>query len=63
MAVLTLDAVEELGSQDALSPDEFDLDLRVVVTSQAVPMLCDTGDGCGDTCNGSACNSNSADPV
>jgi FxLD family lantipeptide len=63
MATLTIDAVEELDSQGTVALDEFELDLRVVVTSESVPMLCDTGDGCGQTCSTSACNTNSADPV
>jgi FxLD family lantipeptide len=44
--------------------DEFALNLRVVEISGPIPIsLCDTGDGCGDTCNGSACTSNSNDPT
>ena len=61
---LTLDAVEDLDLSGAATPEDFDLDLRVVVTTTPIPsMLCDTGDGCGATCATSACNSNSADPV
>lgn len=62
-SVLTLDAVEDLDRAGTVAPDDFDLDLRVLVTSTPVPMSCDTSDGCGNTCSGSACNSNSADPV
>ncbi|MGH3896681.1 MAG: FxLD family lanthipeptide [Pseudonocardiaceae bacterium] len=42
---------------------EFDLDLRVI--EAAYPMtklLCDTSDGCGSTCSGSACNSTANNP-
>ena len=42
---------------------EFELDLRVVEsTTRIVTMMCDTDDGCGDTCNTSACSSHSNDP-
>lgn len=42
---------------------EFELDLRVVEsTTRIVAMMCDTDDGCGDTCNTSACSSYSNDP-
>lgn len=62
MSVLTFDAVEDGAPFDTADPEDFVLDLRVVETTVSMPMLCDTGDGCGSTCSGSACNSNSADP-
>lgn len=43
---------------------EFELDLRVVEsTTRVVTMLCDTSDGCGNTCSTSACSSQSNDPL
>ncbi|MFB4298472.1 FxLD family lanthipeptide [Actinomadura sp. NTSP31] len=43
--------------------DEFDLDVRVVVALHPNgKLMCDTGDGCGSTCQGSACNSYIDDP-
>ncbi|GAB3715766.1 FxLD family lanthipeptide [Nocardiopsis oceani] len=46
--------------------DEFSLDVRVVVTSHPNGKLtCNTNDGCGNTCQGtaSACNSYVGDPL
>ncbi|MGH3800927.1 MAG: FxLD family lanthipeptide [Pseudonocardiaceae bacterium] len=43
--------------------EEFDLDLRVIEASYPIAkLLCDTSDGCGSTCSGSACNSNANNP-
>ncbi|WP_433259685.1 FxLD family lanthipeptide (plasmid) [Streptosporangium sp. CA-135522] len=43
--------------------EEFVLDMCVVeATTPLVTMMCDTGDGCGSTCNGSACSTGSNDP-
>ncbi|GAA2166510.1 FxLD family lanthipeptide [Actinomadura napierensis] len=43
--------------------DEFELDIRVVVAAHPNgKLMCDTGDGCGSTCQGSACNSYIDDP-
>lgn len=44
--------------------DEFELDLRVVVTHGHIMGDCDTSDGCGNTCseNDSSCNSFTDNP-
>jgi FxLD family lantipeptide len=43
--------------------DEFTLDLRVIESiTPLITMMCDTSDGCGSTCSGSACATNSNDP-
>lgn len=48
---------------DPVDDAEFELDLRVVEsTTKIVTTMCDTSDGCGDTCNTSACASGSNDP-
>ncbi|RJQ77658.1 FxLD family lantipeptide [Pseudonocardiaceae bacterium YIM PH 21723] len=48
---------------DAEFEDEFVLDMRVVeATTPLVIMMCQTDDGCGSTCNTSACASGSNDP-
>lgn len=62
-----LDRVTEVGDAqfDAPSLDdgEFELDLRVVEsTAPIVAADCDTSDGCGNTCQTSACSSHSNDP-
>jgi FxLD family lantipeptide len=51
-------------SPDAASDDpEFELDMRVVEsTTKLVIMMCDTSDGCGATCNTSACSTGSNNP-
>jgi len=42
---------------------EFSLDLRVIEAAHPIgKLLCDTSDGCGSTCSGSACNSNANNP-
>ena len=47
-----------------IDDSEFELDLRVVEsTTRVVTMLCDTSDGCGNTCSTSACSSQSNDPL
>jgi FxLD family lantipeptide len=43
--------------------DDFRLDLRVVEAAHPIAKLsCDTSDGCGQTCSGSACNSQANNP-
>lgn len=43
--------------------EEFNLDLRVIEAAHPIAkLLCDTSDGCGSTCSGSACNSNANNP-
>jgi FxLD family lantipeptide len=47
-----------------LTDADFDLDLRVF--EKTTPTLrpdCDTSDGCGNTCDTSACNTSSYDPA
>ena len=40
-----------------LDEDDFRLDLRVVEAAHPIAKLsCDTSDGCGATCSGSACS-------
>ncbi|GAB3162148.1 hypothetical protein GCM10027059_14170 [Myceligenerans halotolerans] len=57
---LMLDAVD---TAPAMIEDDFELDLRVIEsTIPLVTMLCDTGDGCGSTCEKSACTTNAAQP-
>jgi FxLD family lantipeptide len=46
-----------------LDDAEFDLDLRVVEAAFPIAkLLCDTGDGCGSTCSGSACSTSPNGP-
>ncbi|WP_233625184.1 FxLD family lanthipeptide [Actinoplanes sp. ATCC 53533] len=43
--------------------DLFRLDLEVVEETVPVAQLrCTTGDGCGETCSGSACTTSAYDP-
>lgn len=54
--------VDITGSAD-FDEDEFRLDLRVVESVHPIAKLsCDTSDGCGQTCSGSACNSQANNP-
>jgi FxLD family lantipeptide len=49
---------------DVVGDDEFDLDMRVVeATTPLITLMCSTNDGCGSTCSGSACSSQSSDPA
>lgn len=44
--------------------DEFALDLRIVESFEPISQLrCDTSDGCGNTCETSACNSFTNNPA
>jgi FxLD family lantipeptide len=48
---------------DGIGDSEFEFDLRVVESTTKVTIaMCDTNDGCGNTCQGSACVSVSNDP-
>ncbi|CAL9577309.1 FxLD family lanthipeptide [Actinosynnema sp. NPDC050436] len=59
--LLTADRPELEDS--AVDDAEFELDMRVVEsTTQLVIMMCDTSDGCGNTCGTSACSTGSNDP-
>lgn len=60
--VLAVDRLEST-TDSTVDDAEFELDLRVVEsTARIVTMMCDTDDGCGNTCNTSACSSHSNDP-
>jgi FxLD family lantipeptide len=51
------------SSDAAIDDAEFELDMRVLEsTTKLVIMMCDTSDGCGNTCNTSACSTGSNDP-
>jgi FxLD family lantipeptide len=61
--LLTLDTIEDPDSGAAVGDEEFELDMRVVeATTPLVIMMCDTSDGCGNTCSTSACSTSSNDP-
>ncbi|GAA1748769.1 FxLD family lanthipeptide [Streptomonospora arabica] len=52
-------------AEPPLNDDEFELDVRVVLAAHPNGKLqCNTGDGCGQTCqtNASACVSFTGDP-
>ncbi len=54
-AALTIDHTEFPDSD--VDDAEFELDMRVVEsTTKLVIMMCDTSDGCGNTCSTSASN-------
>lgn len=47
----------------AIDDAEFEFDMRVVEsTTRLGIMMCDTSDGCGNTCSTSACSTGSNDP-
>ncbi|MFI5893792.1 FxLD family lanthipeptide [Actinoplanes sp. NPDC051513] len=48
---------------EAVTDDDFELDMRVVeATTPLEVFMCNTNDGCGSTCSGSACSTSSYDP-
>ncbi|GIF01612.1 FxLD family lanthipeptide [Paractinoplanes rishiriensis] len=48
---------------EAVTDDDFVLDMRVVeATTPLEVFMCNTNDGCGSTCSGSACSTSSYDP-
>lgn len=48
---------------EAVTDDDFKLDMRVVeATTPLEVFMCNTNDGCGSTCSGSACATSSYDP-
>ncbi|GAB4001716.1 hypothetical protein GCM10029992_37980 [Glycomyces albus] len=54
----------EPDTPTAVEDDDFALELRVVESFEPVAQLrCDTSDGCGNTCQTSACNSFTNNPV
>ncbi|WP_239311116.1 MULTISPECIES: FxLD family lanthipeptide [unclassified Frankia] len=59
--VLMADQAESVDF--ALDDAELELDMRVVEsTTRIVIMMCDTSDGCGQSCSTSACSTSSNDP-
>ncbi|WP_100447238.1 FxLD family lanthipeptide [Glycomyces xiaoerkulensis] len=51
-------------SNAVIEDDDFALDLRIVESHEPIAQLrCDTDDGCGNTCQGSACASFTNNPV
>lgn len=59
----TMDRVDHIATEDGFELSEFDLDLRVIEAAHPIAkLLCDTSDGCGSTCSGSACNSLANNP-
>lgn len=57
----TLERADQIETGFDMS--EFSLDLRVIEAAHPIAKLtCDTSDGCGNTCSGSACNSNANSP-
>lgn len=60
---MTLDTLTVTDLVDDIDDSEFDFDMRVVESTTKVAVaMCDTSDGCGNTCQGSACTSISNDP-
>jgi len=60
---MTLPAALAALASDAVTDDEFTLDMRVIeATTPLITMMCDTSDGCGSTCENSACATGSNDP-
>jgi FxLD family lantipeptide len=56
-------AVLDAPTAEAVTDDDFELDMRVVeATTPLVIMMCSTSDGCGSTCSTSACSTSSYDP-
>ncbi|MFD9701356.1 FxLD family lanthipeptide [Lentzea sp. NPDC059081] len=63
MSAALAPVAEAVESVEFVDDGEFELDMRVVEsTTRLVIMSCDTSDGCGHTCNTSACASGSNDP-
>jgi FxLD family lantipeptide len=59
----TLALVEDVEAADGFDEVEFVLDLRIIEAAYPIAKLrCDTDDGCGSTCSGSACTSRANDP-
>ncbi len=55
--------VDDVETIDGFDVAEFRLDLRVIEAAHPIAKLtCDTSDGCGNTCSGSACNTNANNP-
>jgi FxLD family lantipeptide len=57
-------AVLDAPTDEVVTDDDFELDMRVVESSTPlVIMMCSTSDGCGNTCSTSACSTSSYDPA
>ncbi|MBM2623426.1 FxLD family lanthipeptide [Actinoplanes sp. LDG1-06] len=55
--------VESPTIDQPLTDDDFELDMTVVEsTTPLVIMMCSTSDGCGNTCDTSACSTSAYDP-
>ncbi len=56
-------ALTDVEDPDGFDEAEFVLDLRVIEAAYPIAKpRCDTSDGCGSTCSGSACTSKANDP-
>jgi FxLD family lantipeptide len=56
--------LEANAAPATVEDDDFVLDLRIIESAEPIAQLrCDTSDGCGQTCNGSACSSYTNNPV
>jgi len=58
----TLALADGVEGTDGFDEAEFALDLRVIEAAYPITTMCDTSDGCGSTCSGSACNTNANNP-
>ncbi len=59
--LLTMDS--PVLDDEVIDDAEFEFDMRVVESTTRIAVLsCDTSDGCGSTCNTSACTTFSNDP-
>ena len=63
-ATALLQSPPATAARDAFELDDlFDLNLKVVQETVPVAQLrCNTNDGCGTTCSGSACTTSAYDP-
>lgn len=53
----------EATDTDGFDEGEFNLDLRVIEAARPIAkLMCDTSNGCGSTCSGSACSSKANNP-
>ncbi|GAB7048477.1 FxLD family lanthipeptide [Catenuloplanes indicus] len=53
-----------LAEGDALTDDDFVLDMTVVEsTTPLVTLMCSTSDGCGNSCSTSACTTKASEPL
>ncbi|MCD0449051.1 FxLD family lanthipeptide [Actinocorallia sp. API 0066] len=52
-----------IANVESTVDEEFVLDMRVMETMAPLMVDCDTSDGCGSTCETSACTSGTASPA